>query len=445
MTISPDVSAIAARMGAAELIGSRFGIIRKLEQTEPPPGFPPTFVQYTTHVCDSLQFSAWAADTAGAGTTTTDPDNAVVAAIGESIERYCANLVPANLRLSSYQALAEQGQDAVDPAALALFSDDQYRAPGFPFVPFTVDLPVHWAPARRITTQQAAWVPAALALITFYEGEVFADEPPILPLVHAGVAAGANRDDAEWRALAELLERDAMTLAWNGRRELCVVAPPPRLAEELDRFYGDFDIRFEPQPPGYRSLGTACRPSIEECLHESLAESLQMQLIVRYLDDPTSAFMAAAQSPDSPLQPWRPKRDYLQGLRSGWKDLTHHACHLQVHLDPASEAPFERELGPLPARTVDELNDQIDPPAASSHTALRDACVARLEAAGHPVYSVDLTTDDVRAASPIRVVRVTSPGLYSYAAAAFPCLGGARLARLLATTDYEPRLFPLPH
>ena len=83
-------------------------------------------------------------------------------------------------------------------------------------------------------------------------------------------------------------------------------------------------------------------------------------------------------------------------------------------------------------------------PAGTATTA-GAAIAARLGEHGIPVYSVDLTTADVRATG-LRVTRLVAPGLYGETPAAFPLLGGARLQRVRRSApDRPPRLLPLPH
>ena len=58
-------------------------------------------------------------------------DEALAAALGEAVERYSASYVPeAELILASADEL---GDDAIAPSRFALFCDDQYDEPGFPY------------------------------------------------------------------------------------------------------------------------------------------------------------------------------------------------------------------------------------------------------------------------------------------------------------------------
>lgn len=203
------------------------------------------------------------------------------------------------------------------------------------------------------------------------------------------------------------------------------------------------------EPSGYVTLGVACRADLVAAMRKALAEAAQQQMVVRDLDDPASAIARVAERPHSPVKPWRRDRAYRGSYRPDWRDVVDPGCHLQLYLDPRLRTTLEAELaagavGPWPwTHSI-----VTDPPAASipadpvqllAHTA------GLLAAEGMRVYSVDVTTDDVRSAG-LHVVRLVVPGMYSNAPAAFPFLGGRRLARLLQSAPMsQPRLLPLAH
>lgn len=446
------------------LIDPMTGVIRTVSPTALPAHFPAAARQFTTELADTTQFTSWAADTAGAGTTFLDEDAAVAAAVGEAIERYCANLVPGTLRTASYEELRRVGEAALDPRTLALYSPAQYATPGFPFVPFDEHLTVEWVRGRHLLTDRPVWIPAPLVWITYFETEATRNTAPTNALVHAGVAAGSGRAHAEWSALTELVERDAMTLAWNGRRPVYLIEPPAWISGMIDSdrlharfllFPSDFGLPalgavMIDQETGYTCMGTACRTDLDQAMLKATAEALQMQLIIRKMDDPEGPFAQIATTATSPMKPWRRDRRYLDDYRTDYRDFTHHACHLQAYMDRRMRELLERELADLETiplaqdGSLRSHEDLIRPASGSTDAAKLRSLAQRIDDAGHPVYSVDLTTADIRPTG-INVSRVIAPGLYSYAAAAFPCLGGARLTGLLTDPDRQARRLPLPH
>lgn len=406
------------------MVSERTGIVRRVVSEKVPAHFPRSFSFSTAVLSDSARWSRWASDSTGAGYAFGDPQAAVDAAVGEAAERYCGNLVPPGLLTASHEELASP---AVDPEELALFSKAQYEQPGFPFVPFTRDLRVEWAEGRELRTSAEVLVPASLVWVS----HPLSVGPRVNPVMQAGLAAGATRRDAEAGALAEVVERDTMTMAWAGRQPLRLVHPP----RWLERLAGRMSVRFLVFPNefgalvvgallrdpelGYLTLGMACRNEPVSALRKALGEAMQLQRFVAAYDDPDGAYMRAALDKGSPLAHWRADRGYGDSYRRDLRDVVDYGCHLQLYMDPAMQERFEEELAGRIACDV-------------SWTGLSGS----LDLAGRRAISVDVTTPDVRAAG-LHVVRVVVPGLYSNAAAGLPFLGGRLGGERLG--------LPLPH
>ncbi|MET7400303.1 YcaO-like family protein [Dactylosporangium sp. NPDC005572] len=427
------------------LYNSRTGIVRRLAVHPVPAHFPASFRLVDTYLADTTTFGPWPVDTAGAGYTFTDPAHAVAAALGEAAERYCGNLVPPGLPTTSFTALAAAGTAAVDPAQLALFASHQYATPGFPFVPLTRDLPMPWATGTDLATGRPVAVPAALVWVNHPGG------PRTNPIVQAGLAAGPSRAAADDSALREVVERDAMTVTWAGGRPLYRIRPTATLrrlgagpagALHTDWYAFPAEVGLPvtgalvaDSTTGYLTLGMGCHSDPVTAMTKALGEALQLHLLLADYDDPDGPFARAATSPDSPLKPWRPGRDYAAAYRRDLADAVDYGCHLQLHLDPAVQQRFHAQLH---ARTAGETTP--DDLAADAPADL-PATVRRLADLGRQVVSVDVTTPDVRAAG-LHVTRVVVPGYYTNSAAGLPLLGGTRLPPLPRDAD---RPLPLPH
>ncbi len=406
------------------MVSERTGIVRRVVSEAVPAHFPKSFSFFTAVLSDSARWSRWASDSTGAGYAFGDSQAAVDAAVGEAAERYCGNLVPPGLQVASYEELASP---AVDPESLALFSKAQYEAPGFPFEPFGRDLRVEWVAGRELRTGAEVLAPASLVFVS----HPLSVGPRVNPVMQAGLAAGATRADAERGALAEVIERDTMTMAWSGRQPLRLIRGP----RWLERFAGRMSVRFLSFPNelgalvvgallrdpelGYLTLGMACRNEPVSALRKALGEAMQLQRFVAAYDDPGGAYMQAASEGGSPLAPWRADRRYADSYRRDLRDVVDYGCHLQLYLDPAMQERFEAEL----ARRIE---------SEVPWTGLSGS----LDLEGYRAISVEVTTPDVRVAG-LSVVRVVVPGLYSNAAAGLPFLGG-RLAG-------ERFGLPLPH
>ena len=91
---------------------------------------------------------------------------------------------------------AAAGFPTIEPRSFALFSEGQYRRPGFPYVPFSRDTPVRWAPAVDLATGGAVHVPAAMVWHPFFYIRNAGDLPVVPPGKAGGLRAAYGRDVA---------------------------------------------------------------------------------------------------------------------------------------------------------------------------------------------------------------------------------------------------------
>jgi len=417
------------------LVDPRTGPVRRLVRRDTPAHFPRSYTIVDSYLADTTVFSPFPADSAGAGYAFDDPDQAIAAAVGEAVERYCGNLVPPGLRTAPAMDVA----GAIDPSDLALFSAEQYARPGFPCTPLTADLPVPWADALDLATGRPAAVPASLVWVNHPGG------PLTHPIVQAGLAAGGSVEQAAWSGLCEVIERDAMTLAWTGRAGLITLDPPaalralvrPPLSVRWLAFPHETGLPvvgalLRDDSVGYQALGMGAHPDPRRAMTKALGEALQLILLLADYDRPDSGFARAAATHGSPLKPWRPARDYATAYRDDLADAVDYGCHLQLHLDPRIQRRFETEL----AGAVRAGDPGWDPPRD-----LTDL-VGRITGLGQRVLAADVTTSDIQPTG-LHTVRVLVPGYYTNSAAGLPLLGGRRLGAGLA--GRPPRLLPLPH
>lgn len=427
------------------LLDARFGLVRSVRLLDRRDDLPPSLCRAQAEVSDSACFASWHCDDRSGGFAWDSAEAALGAALGEAVERYSGNLVPAGLKRASFAELQQAGEAAIDPESLALFSDDQYAAPGFPFVRFTRRLPVLWTRGESLLDGRPVWVPASMVWVTFWTGEPTRGEPKTHGTPYAGIAAGPDRRWAETSALFELIERDAAAWTWHGGAPIPEVAVPSRLRDKVQG--PDLELTFFQLPSpfgvpvlaalahdGARDLwamGAAARADPAASAFKAAAEALQLIVTSRILDDPASPYMrqVEAGAPGLGVKPWQQDRAYLglyrQDLRDAWDLL----CHLQLYQDPRMRSVLEDRLGGEAELHLQELAS-LQSPEHGVQDVRRDL-IRRLAGAGHEPVAVDVTTPDV-AATGLRVVRVVAPGLYGNAPAAFPYLGGPRLARARA-------------
>jgi ribosomal protein S12 methylthiotransferase accessory factor len=442
------------------LVDDRTGLIRRVDFLEPEPWWPAGLTVCTAEVASPYRLLPWPADRVATGTAFGAPERARLSAIGEAVERYCGNFVPAGLRRAAYRDLREP---AVDPAALALYSDAQHAMPGFPFPPFTRDLEVLWTWGVDLADDTPALLPASLVYVN-YLTPPRVNEPPTNYAMLAGIAAGPTLAAARTAALEEVVERDATVIWWANAlpaRPVTGVGHPldPEAEPGWYRAAGDCRYRVVAIPTvfeiavlgvllddpetGIAALGVAARPDPAEAVAKALAEAVTLRRYALGLLDPEGEIWAAADAgviDRRVFKPYRRDRAYASSYRADFRDVVDLGCHSQLWLDPRMRAhltPITASADPI---ALDDLPRMDGDPL--------DGYLKRIAAQGLSAYAADLTTPDVAAAG-LSVARLIVPGAYSNAPAAFPFLGGRRLKEDPVRLGHPPAAVvnpvPLPH
>lgn len=412
------------------LIDEQLGIIGGVMEVRRTPGAP-NFFHFAAYAANTRAFTRQS-NFAVTGGASVHRDLAIAKAIGEAIERYCSAIYDvAALPLSSF---ADAPFACVPPAELALFTDAQLAAPGFPWVPFTDRTPVRWTAARDVLTGETRHVPAAMVYMpySFYQGT---GDSPIVQPISTGMAAHVSLDRATLGGLYEVIERDAFTITWQAQ-----IAPPQLRIETLcDEAY-DLVQRFE-------------RTGAEVVLFDlTMDHGVPTILSVLRSSDPASPALvfAAASSLDpgraaaSALEELAHTRRYsaqikvLMGplaLEPDYANVIDQRDHLAVYADHANAdlakflfASKKRvELDSIPNRSTGN-------PAADLGLAAR-----MVEGVGHRAYVVDYTSPDVVSLG-ISAVRVLVPGFHPlFMGHRLRALGGRRLREVPAKLGHPHR------
>ncbi|ETA02539.1 hypothetical protein CcI6DRAFT_01925 [Frankia sp. CcI6] len=450
------------------LVDRRLGVLTQIVPYQPSPAMPRCWVGWSARAADTRAFATWSAERFGFGAALGDHDRARRAAVGEAVERYCGNAVPDALEIACYDDLARAGRPALDPATLALYSDRQYRARGFPFRPFTRQTPVAWVPGRDLYAGGPVLVPASMAYLNYFRG-AHADEVATHAMLYAGIATGENREHAERFALEELFERDANTIWWASGAAGWAVADAAELLDRHDIAHGEgtgrtirlFQVPSQFPVPvlaafleepgrGLIAYGTACRADPREAATKALVEAFAMLELTAELADGDSAHwraVARGEIPPHTYLPYRADRRYADDIRPDFRDLVDLPAVAQLYLDPRMQGrPLDRLRDDTrTTRLADIPRADGDANGGTAHRRYLDMLATQ----GLSAVSVDVTTPDVRAAG-LTVVRVIVPGLYGNPPAAFPFLGGERLydvpaqLGLAAGKITEDALYPYP-
>ncbi|MGL5857566.1 MAG: YcaO-like family protein [Angustibacter sp.] len=440
------------------LVDAECGLVRQVVRTTTPDVLPDRYVSMLADVSDTRTFGLWASDPIALGTTFADPLGARQAAIGEAVERYCGNWIPADLPVASVGELTGDGVPHLGAADLPSFADSQYARPDFPYCRLDDDLPIAWARGRD-PDGATVLAPAALVYLNWRHGSR-RRLPATHHLNYAGIACGQGLADAGERALLEVVERDAVTLWWMARGPTTGVhlESVPGLVRDLAGCPFDVHLVQVPCSLGLPVLcalvvdqqqdvvaaGTACRPDPAEAARKAVLEALHVWLFTVGLsapDGPIFQAMDAGTLDRSVYLPFRPDQDYLDLAGPRCAAIRDLGAHSQLWLDRRLHGLLDRIT--RPAHVVDL--ERLAPPPPGSVTEV-------LQENGFRPLLMDLTTPDL-APGPLRVVRSLVPGLLPNTPAAYPYLGMRRLYeepvrlgwRTTPGTEDDLEYHPLPH
>jgi len=349
---------------------------------------------------------------------------ALLASIGESVERYCASIYdPGTIRYATYEELAAEGTECVVPDDIALFSDRQYRefqerpAGGHTYHPFTRSTRTGWVEGYSLTSKRTVQVPAALVYLPYKYAK---GEPYWVDSISTGLACARTRDEAVLKALYEAIERDAVTIAWLNSLSL------PRIRLDGDDELGDlFRRRFD-------------RPGLQYIMLDSTLDIPIPTFIGFIIDERGGTIISSA----TRLEPFDAARKTLLEVAQGkiaWKretisgppqqfaedfhDVVNFPDHSKVYMlrEMRKHIEFfwandrEIDVGTMPNSATGDSSADL------AH------CVALLHARGLETIVLDVTSEDVKGLG-LWVARVVIPGLQALNARHdAPQLGGRRL------------------
>lgn len=404
--VPPDPTALA-QMAARQVLGKRFGLVRSCDELAHEPGMP----RLQTWVARGpVQVPGWQMRSSPEGTgVSTAPEPARLAAISEVLERY-ASMAPADERLLMRANFRDLMPAAVQPGSFALPSKRQYRRLR-QLDPLTEHKVVDWCWAFSLTRSHPVLVPAAFV---YY---ACGGRPPndFLPeLCSSGLACHVSLTHATLAGLCEVLERDALTIAWQNRLLFTPLDPAGTVAGDLvEGALSGCGVEFSlyriptdsPFPVilalassqechPHAVVGAACRPDPVDGGVKALVEVSQMLRRLR----------------GRPVK--RPTR------------VREFDDHSDLYATPAGASLLRRHLK---ADGPPQLLARLAAPGDADPAAQLAGAVTQLADVGLEVLVVDLTTPDL-APTGYRVVRVMVPGTVDMSAdARLPRLGAARL------------------
>lgn len=163
-----------------------------------------------------------------------DPDVSARIALMEALERYAAAIGSDRHWVTC--SASEMGRDAIDLSDLARCADFETAASGFPLTQWDPAKPLRWVRGWSLVTGRDVWVPAVMSHLGI---------TPNHPVEHfwlqssSGCAAATSDEEALLGACFELIERDAVAIAWLRRLPLRRLYP--KELESLLRRHGGAD------------------------------------------------------------------------------------------------------------------------------------------------------------------------------------------------------------
>ncbi|MEU2360647.1 YcaO-like family protein [Streptomyces noursei] len=411
------------------------GLVPELRVDEPSGPDGTTYAR-TAGMTTTTWFSPVAAEARG-GAVKSDPVNARVCAVGETMERYAAGVYDPDRLVRA--TLAELGDAAVDPRSLPLGSDQEYAAQRR-YAPFDPAVPIDWVAGTSLTTGRPRYVPACAVYLPYRFPRA---HKPWFDPISTGLAAGGSYHHAVLGGLMESVERDATLVFWENRLPLPGLdltglpdGPARRIVDRITAEGATVTCKDLTTDLGIPAVavrfagGTAERPVV---VHAARADL-----------DPHTALLGALEEAclcRTGAGIWLEEGEVpaADAALSSLSEFCLYYCapDRQHHLAFWADGP----LHPLPAaRPAGSLQDDVA------------EAVRRLAARGHEAIAVDLTPIDV-AECGVSVVRTVVPGLCPLTLRSdFHRRGGPRVrqapvamgVRATALTEDQLNPWPLP-
>lgn len=164
-------------------------------------------------------------------------EEAVNRAMGELLERYalfaCDGGSPT---FASYLELLELGQHPVPLAGLSLFSPEQHSVGNFPYAEFNEATPMAWVKGTNLLNGLPTCVPGQLISLDYFHASE--GSAPFFYPTSSGCAVATSVEEALFKGLLEIIERDAVMIRWYAR-----LAPPRLDIDPIDLVEGSRVLR----------------------------------------------------------------------------------------------------------------------------------------------------------------------------------------------------------
>jgi len=201
---------ISANLGEIyeQLISPHCGIIQQLELIPRDFSEPQYPLVYVAKLANFIYMPKKAFEKLSCSGKGMDTLSAKISAVGEAVERYSGSIYfREEIHYASYAQIKDS---ALNPKDLVLYAPEQYS--NIEFAPFHEDAEMGWINGYSLLTDRMVKVPAYAALLHYAMKN---KNEYICQSSSNGLAAGSNMLHAILSATMEVIERDALMIAWH--------------------------------------------------------------------------------------------------------------------------------------------------------------------------------------------------------------------------------------
>lgn len=327
---------------------------------------------------------------------------AAAAAIGEALERYSACWVDRERYIDGTAAqMVEAGNTVLPPEQVRFFTQEQFDESGFNLTQIDPQARTPWIESAEVLSGCRVFIPAEFA----YLGGV-PDAPRFHTPTSNGLAFDTDPNSALLSGILELVERDAFMLAWYHQLSL------PRIDISSHRSLKEF-VRRHIQPAGLQVA------LMDLSAFSGVPVVLSVARQANGEPGPVGVGAAADLSPGAASvkamgeavgsRSWAAQKirnGSASLVNSDWREtIVDFENHVQLFSDPVMHQHLDFLGASTRTRSIEDIDGVAHPTRSALHS-----LAARLADRGIRIYSVDVTSPDVREAGGY-VIRAYSPDL----------------------------------
>lgn len=438
------------------LVSKKSGVLKGLNTLFRGAADPQVHVAIS-ELTDSKRYLNCFGETSGTGVALTE-GNALMAALGEAIEGYCAYDIQKTLTKGSYRQIVQSDPLAVSPQELPMYSQKQYKQTGFRYRQFNKDTVIRWVKGTSVISGKERSIPASFVYVSYTPES---DEAPLCHTIFGGIASSTSYTSAMLSGLYEAVERDAMMIWWLGQHPTTKISLTSEswIGEIFKENFGDSGLTFElwnitmdiPIPVFFGlvtdtknnaiagGFGTNLNPNIAAL--KALFECVQNRLGQLPMKSDWGKSLYNQKNKQAIFS--NQKADTSD---SDYVNMTNLDKNLHTYLAPEGHRLLDT------VRSGESHIDLADIKNRSSNSATADlqTCLSILQEKGFDVIMTDLTHEDVADLGFV-VVRISIPGLVPNSVTAWPHLGNPRLYTVPSAlgfqqkTEHDMAMFPMPY